>query len=455
MKKTKQYHFFNSFFIVGILLLIVLLNYGCLSQNKNSSDISNKDTLPTISSDEKISAPEKTEPISDNGSKTNCTEIYANGTVTVNAHIKGGSLPYTYRFSHKADSEKWSDTTEQSDSEFSVKVPSYPCTYTIKMTVNDKAGYTMTKMFNIIVKKDTKSTLKAKNINISADYVCSGTNTLFVSSEFEGGVPPYKYKYSYINSNGTETELKDSTYSKSEYLKFSTSPGNYTIRVTAEDCIGTSAHIDKTLHSVTCLPLKNIYQYSEPELPTGCEVTSLATCLNYYNFNITKNTLADQYLPIGYFEFINNEKYGPDPENEFAGNPNIKESYGCYSNCIATAANNYFKDINSPFKASALNGKELEELYMYLNQGKPVIIWTTMYLAESYVNDTWKTYDGNNVEWLANEHCVVLAGYDKEKNTVYIADPLNENEQLTECNEALFKKRYNEINKHAVIIGKP
>lgn len=36
-----------------------------------------------------------------------------------------------------------------------------------------------------------------------------------------------------------------------------------------------------------------------PELPTGCEITSLATVLNYYGYDISKTQLADEYLECG------------------------------------------------------------------------------------------------------------------------------------------------------------
>lgn len=36
-----------------------------------------------------------------------------------------------------------------------------------------------------------------------------------------------------------------------------------------------------------------------PELPTGCEITSLATVLNYYGYDISKTQLADEYMERG------------------------------------------------------------------------------------------------------------------------------------------------------------
>ena len=35
----------------------------------------------------------------------------------------------------------------------------------------------------------------------------------------------------------------------------------------------------------------------KPELPTGCEITSLTTVLNYLGYDVSKETMANEYLP--------------------------------------------------------------------------------------------------------------------------------------------------------------
>ena len=46
--------------------------------------------------------------------------------------------------------------------------------------------------------------------------------------------------------------------------------------------------------------------------------------------------------------------------------------------------------------------------------GKPVIVWTSMYLAVPYISSSW-VYEatGEKIEWKANEHAVVIIGYTK------------------------------------------
>lgn len=72
----------------------------------------------------------------------------------------------------------------------------------------------------------------------------------------------------------------------------------------------------------------NILQ--NPSLPTGCEITSLTMVLNYYKYSVSKETMADNYLPYSVdFGFLENgQKYGPDFRTTFAGNP--RSAYGLW-----------------------------------------------------------------------------------------------------------------------------
>lgn len=59
-----------------------------------------------------------------------------------------------------------------------------------------------------------------------------------------------------------------------------------------------------------------------PELPTGCEVTSLAMVLNYWGYDIDKLTLATDYLKKGEIGSVNFKE-------AFVGDPRSAEAYGC------------------------------------------------------------------------------------------------------------------------------
>lgn len=180
-----------------------------------------------------------------------------------------------------------------------------------------------------------------------------------------------------------------------------------------------------------------------PELPTGCEITSLATVLNYYGYDISKTQLADEYLDCG--------KIGQtDPDEKFIGSPYDEHSCGCYSNVIADAARDFSIKNNCNFKIYNLNGLSLDELYKYIENGSPVIVWATIDLMETYRNITWDI-DGKEIAWRANEHCMVLIGYDKDNDTCIVSDPLK---GIMEYPKELFNQRYEELGKQAVILVK-
>ena len=74
-----------------------------------------------------------------------------------------------------------------------------------------------------------------------------------------------------------------------------------------------------------------------PELPTGCEITSLTSVLLYLGFNIDKETLARNYLPMS------NEAGEGMFINYYFGSPWQTSGMGCFAPAIVTAANNFLK----------------------------------------------------------------------------------------------------------------
>ena len=181
-----------------------------------------------------------------------------------------------------------------------------------------------------------------------------------------------------------------------------------------------------------------------PELPTGCEVTSLDIVLQYLGFNIDKCDLSDNYLPKC--------EIGTDiPYNAFLGNPRDSHSYGCYFPVIVSCCNDYFSQNGIyNYEAVDISGLEFEELFEYVCNDIPVIVWGTMYMTEPYESTTWNI-NGSDFTWKASEHCMVLYGFDLEESIVYISDQLVGN---TKYDLDVFKDRYNQMYRQAVIIQK-
>lgn len=108
-----------------------------------------------------------------------------------------------------------------------------------------------------------------------------------------------------------------------------------------------------------------------PELPTGCEVTSLAMALNFYDLNIKHTSLADSFLEKGAYR-------ESDYRKVFVGDPRVYRSYGCYAEVIVNTAEKFLKTVpDRSFKVYDLTGCEPDRLYSYIDMGYPVIVWAT------------------------------------------------------------------------------
>ena len=82
-----------------------------------------------------------------------------------------------------------------------------------------------------------------------------------------------------------------------------------------------------------------------------------------------------------------------------------------------------------------------------------------MWMQEPAVTYEWKVKgaksyssykDGDTCKWLANEHCMVLVGYDDEY--YYLNDPLSES--TVEYERSIFDTRYAQMDKNAVVLEK-
>lgn len=163
----------------------------------------------------------------------------------------------------------------------------------------------------------------------------------------------------------------------------------------------------------------------DPELPTGCEITSLTMVLNYYGMSVDKVTMAEEFLPVVPAEFHfdkDGNLHGADLERYFVGNPATKKGYICGTEAIKSAADKYLESIHNPMRAVDKTGASLEELYQWISEDIPVVVWVTIDMEERTVIEGWYTESGGYVEWGSNDHGAVLIGYTPDKVT--IADPI-------------------------------
>ncbi|MGP7818373.1 C39 family peptidase [Niallia sp. 01092] len=158
-----------------------------------------------------------------------------------------------------------------------------------------------------------------------------------------------------------------------------------------------------------------------PELPRGCEVTSLAMLLQYAGIDVDKMTLAEEITKDSTpYKQINGKIYYGHPNNGFVGNMySIKEpGFGVYHKPIAKLANNYLPNL-----IVDLTGSDFDKLKTHLSDNRPVwVITNTKYkkLSDNQFQ-TWIT-PNSTIKITKSEHSVLLTGYDDDY--IYFNDPL-------------------------------
>lgn len=213
-------------------------------------------------------------------------------------------------------------------------------------------------------------------------------------------------------------------------------------------------HTESTKHSESSLPgntessfdsiERHIIEFTPicqyPELPTGCEVTSLAMVLNYYNVDCDKCEIFDNFLTKGAVGTV-------DFHKAFEGDPRDEYSYGCYANVIVETANKIIADKGVSLSVNDFTDTSLEELYSFIDNDIPVIVWGTQDCQEGHFSVTWNV-NGQDLTWFTPEHCMVLIGYDN--NSVWVADPIYGD--IRSYDKTVFESSYNSLFKQAIII---
>ena len=166
--------------------------------------------------------------------------------------------------------------------------------------------------------------------------------------------------------------------------------------------------------------------YQNPELPNGCEVTSIAMVLASAGSPADKLTLYRDFLPKSDFSQIDGRCYGPNPEKWYVGDAaDLKGGWYCFEGPAVQAANGWLEEQKSTLRARAVTGLDRAGLDRYARDGVPLAVWVTLGYAEPrYSEFIWTLEDGTAYQPYSNLHCVVLAGV-RDDGQYIIADPIN------------------------------
>ncbi|MDF2668769.1 MAG: hypothetical protein K0R67_1075 [Paenibacillus sp.] len=172
----------------------------------------------------------------------------------------------------------------------------------------------------------------------------------------------------------------------------------------------------------------------QPELPSGCEITSLTMLLQFAGIKKGKMELVPEMkkdtTPIVYSN--TGIKTWGNPNVGFVGEITAKgKGFGVFHGPIMELLHSYIPS------AVDLTGSSYEALEEQLAAGIPLVVWTTINYAVPAEWVEWHTTDGTKIVTTFMEHAVLLVGYDE--TNVYVNDPLGGK------NRAIEKNRFIEV----------
>ncbi|MCD5325046.1 MULTISPECIES: C39 family peptidase [Pontibacillus] len=200
-------------------------------------------------------------------------------------------------------------------------------------------------------------------------------------------------------------------------------------------------HLKSEVH----IDVEAVNQY--PELPRGCEVTSLSMLLQHHDYDVDKMTLAKKVQKSEQaYQNIDGQIHFGDPNEGFVGNMyNLSEpGFGVYHKPIAKLTRQYAGD-----RVIDFSGGSFYEILEHLDDGHPVwIITNTLYqsLPDSYF-EQWITPNGTK-RITMKEHSVVITGYDQD--FMYFNDPLTGKKKKAPKDD--FKEAWVQMGKQAITI---
>jgi uncharacterized protein YvpB len=180
-----------------------------------------------------------------------------------------------------------------------------------------------------------------------------------------------------------------------------------------------------------------------PELPRGCEVTSLTMLLNQAGVKVDKMTLAKQIKKVPFHDGA----YIGNPNDGFVGDIyNINDSgLGVYHGPVADLARTYLGS-----KVDDVTNQDWSAVEQKLNEGHAVWVIINSTFKKLPDNDpywyNWNTREGK-LRVTYKEHSVLVTGYGPD--TVFANDPLSgkQNEQL---NKADFIAAWKQMGSQAI-----
>ncbi len=187
------------------------------------------------------------------------------------------------------------------------------------------------------------------------------------------------------------------------------------------------------------VPLENQY----PDLPNGCEVTSLSMLLQYYGIKVNKLDLSENIKHVA--SYTDNGQYRGNPHVGFVGYMSQANAGWCvYNEPLEQVARKYTNRVQN------YTGHDFIQVLKRVSEGHPVLIITT--IKFNRVNDmqTWDTAQGK-VHVTPSSHACVITGFNKKNGTVLVNDPFGHKNKVVSWKN--LESSYIQQGKQAIYIN--
>jgi len=172
-----------------------------------------------------------------------------------------------------------------------------------------------------------------------------------------------------------------------------------------------------------------------PEMPMGCEITSLTMSLNYKGHHLDKMAMARRMT------YSNNY----DPTEGFSGSPYRIQADHIYQSIFPQAliktAKKYRKD------SSVFTGASSMMIEQEVRKGNPVIAYVT-YQFKAPVKKTYR-FNGKAMRLVENMHVLVVSGVDRKH--FYVTDPIDPRSRYA-VDKRTFINRFDSTGRMALVI---
>jgi len=236
--------------------------------------------------------------------------------------------------------------------------------------------------------------------------------------------PPYEL-------NIDNVRVMYSSFSQAKADAIEQDYASISFRTSASTVVWEKDYVNKGEHMIEVELIRQL-----PELPRGCEVTSLAMLLNFKGVEIDKLTLAEEV-----------ERHENNPYKGFVGDMYnySKPGYGVYNRPIFDLLHKYL-----PETAMNMTYCDFEDLYYLIDNDNPVwVIINVSYAALPGSRFVIQPTDEGDILITYSEHSVLITGYDEEY--IYFSDPLG---QASKAVKTKFIEAWEQMGRQAVTTAK-